>query len=90
MEQLTPRQIYNREYYRNNRKKICEKKRNGYSPKQKKQTATKPRPAKQIKTEVITPPKRVSPEELAKAKARQRIEDIKLARELGISVEELR
>ena len=89
MEQLTPRQIYNREYYRNNRKKICEKAKRILT--QAKETNCYQTPPRQTdKTEVITPPKRVSPEELAKAKARQRIEDIKLARELGISVEELR
>lgn len=90
MEQLTPKQIYNREYYRKNAKKICDQKRAEYSPKKKKNAVRDPRPVKKIKHEIINPPKRVSPEELAKAEARQRIEDIKQARKLGISLADLR
>ncbi|MGV3000746.1 hypothetical protein [Vibrio sp. E150_018] len=84
MEQLTPRQIYNREYYRKNAKKICQQKRDGYSiqkpPKKSKPPKRNPLTVKKVKPEVINPPKRVSPQELAKAKARKRIEDIELAR----------
>lgn len=93
MEPLTQRQIYNREYYRKNAKKICQQKRDGYSAKTPKKKSKPPKrdplTVKKAKPEVINPPKRVSREELVKAKARQRIEDIQLARELGISVEDL-
>lgn len=91
MAQLTEKQIYAREYYKKNKAKICEQKRNDYTlkkPKSKKTTRS-PLVVKKVKQEIINPPKHATAADIARANTRKRIEDIALARELGISVEDL-
>ena len=88
MEQLTEKQIYAREYYKKNKAKICEQKRNDYTSKKPKSKKT-PRSPIAVKKEIINPPKHATAENLARARTRHRIEDIALARELGINLEDL-
>lgn len=98
---LTDKQKYQREYYKANKDKICDQKRAQYQPK----TTRAEKPAKTVrdntpkkKTRVTTPhavtapAKATSPVKLVDKmpqKARNKIDDILLARELGISVDEL-
>lgn len=93
MEALTKKQIANRAYYAKNAERITAKKRAQYTTSK----TAKPAKARKTKPEPVTikpgwqesePPKsrstRISAEESAKLKARRRIEDIHLARELGL------
>ncbi|WP_163372895.1 hypothetical protein [Endozoicomonas acroporae] len=96
MEQLTQKQKDNRAYYAKHAEKIKAKKRAEYTPKAK---SPKPPKVKSLKPEkqkyrgeAITiksakpAQKRAGPtaEEIARVQARRRIEDLMLARELGI------
>lgn len=90
---LTEKQQYQRQYYQKNRETICAKKRKQYTrktqlsslPEQKRKTrATSPN--------IAAPAPATCPVKLVNKmpeKTRHRIEDIQLARELGISVDEL-
>lgn len=91
MEQLTEKQIYAREYYRKNAKKICQQKRNDYTSKKpkSKKTTRSPLIVKKVKQEIINPPKHATAADIARANTRKRIEDIELVRELGINLEDL-
>ncbi len=93
MEVLTKKQIQNRAYYAKNAEKIIAKKREQYfsrktakSPKARK---TKPEPVTIKPGWQVSPPaksktSKIATEESAKLKARRRIEDILMARELGL------
>ncbi len=93
MEQLTKKQIQNRVYYAKNAEKIIDKSREQYvssktakSPKVRK---AKPKPVT-IKPDwqALPPAKskasKITSEEAARLNARRRIEDILMARELGL------
>lgn len=92
MEPLTKKQIQNRAYYAKNAEKIIAKKREQYFSRK---TAKSPK-ARKTKPEPVTikpgwqesPAKsktsKITTEESAKLKARRRIEDILMARELGL------
>lgn len=93
MEALTKKQIQNRAYYAKNAEKIIAKKREQYFCSK----TAKPAKARKTKPEPVTvkpgwqesaPPKsrtsKITAEESANLTARRRIEDILLARELGI------
>ncbi|MDC5753550.1 hypothetical protein [Vibrio europaeus] len=85
-EELTPRQKYQREYYASNKEKICADKRakyaNGNKSKRKPLGAVIPTPPAKATSPVIHVDK-------MPVKPRHSVEDIELARELGITVEEL-
>ncbi|MFW1432452.1 hypothetical protein ACEV94_16135 [Vibrio parahaemolyticus] len=86
MRELTQKQQYQREYYQKNKDKICAKKLSQYKPKAKCK-------ARRASPQNITAPARAtSPvkevNKMAK-KTRHKIEDILLARELGVSIDEL-
>ena len=89
MSQLTSKQIANRAYYAKNAEKIKAQKRCAY------QKTSKTKPAKTrietVKNKVDTIPERPKPvrkaitqEDKTKLNIRRRIEDFKLAKELGI------
>ena len=93
MEVLTKKQIQNRAYYAKNAEKIIAKKREQYvsnktakSPKARK---AKPRPVTIKPDWQASPPAnsktgKITVEEAARLNARRRIEDILMARELGL------
>ncbi|EGX7686696.1 TPA: hypothetical protein ACVO3A_000147 [Vibrio diabolicus] len=86
MRELTQKQQYQREYYQKNKDKICAKKRSQYKPKAKCKTRrTSPK-------NITAPARATSPiKEVNKMpkKTRHKIEDILLARELGVSIDKL-
>lgn len=97
MSQLTPKQQYQREYYRQNKESICAKKRSQYKPKTKRNTS-KATPKTQRKTRKTTPKDITGPAKATQPvkkvdkmpkKTRHKIEDILLAKELELSVDEL-
>jgi len=93
METLTAKQIANRAYYAKNAEKITAKKRSQYTTRK----TAKPAKARKTKPEPVTikpdwqataPAKskasKITAEESSRLKARRRIEDILMARELGL------
>lgn len=92
MPELTEKQIYAREYYRKNREKIKQSKRDGYSKKKSpppRKVSFNTSPIQKKPTAEVSSPRKASAEEAQKAQVRSRIEDIELARELGINLEDL-
>lgn len=98
-EELTEKQRYQREYYAKNRDKICQSKRSDYAKKRgTKRAAAKSNPAtggkrKPAGAVIPTPPAKatspVKPVRQIPKKKRHLIEDMQLAKEMGITVEEL-
>ncbi len=91
MEKLTDKQIANRAYHAKNAEKIRAKKREQYA----KRRAAKPVKPKLISKSKTTPDikktvvkVKCQPEDLARMRARRRIEDFKLAKELGCDVDD--
>ncbi len=97
--ELTAKQCYQRDYYAKNKARICERKRDIYAadkprkPKAATVKAKRPQKKKTAGGVIPTPPcKATAPVRLVDKmprKARHSIEDIQLAKSLGISVEEL-
>ncbi|KLV03554.1 hypothetical protein ABT56_19190 [Photobacterium aquae] len=93
--ELTAKQRYQRDYYAKNRDKICENKRDIYAknkPQKRKDTNSNPKNKILVKSYPTSPCKATSPVRLVDKMprtARHDLEDIQLAKLLGISVEEL-
>ncbi|ELU8564536.1 hypothetical protein SD467_004573 [Vibrio parahaemolyticus] len=86
MSELTQKQQYQREYYQKNKDKICETKRSQYKPKTQRKTRKIP------PRNIAAPARATSPVKAVNKmpkKTRHKIEDILLARELGVSIDEL-
>ena len=81
---LTQKQINYRAYYAKHAEAIRAQKRAAYAKTAKPRTKATPRAAKSRKTSVVT-----SQQKEQKTNARRKIEDILLAKELGIHVSEL-
>ncbi|PSW53041.1 hypothetical protein [Photobacterium leiognathi] len=99
MSELTAKQRYQREYYQRNKERICKKMRDEYQPKprQPRKKAVKAvnsnSPAKQAPKPIrvsVKPPRCDTPKARTLALTpRHKIEDILLAKQLGIEVSEL-
>lgn len=94
-EQLTDKQKYQREYYANNKEQICAKKRSKYSSKINKENKNPPKPRRKRKSKITptSPSPATSPVvhvDKLTVTTRHTIEDLQLAREYGISVEDLK
>lgn len=98
-EQLTDKQKYQREYYANNKEQICAKKRSKYSEKNSskinKENKKPPKPRRKRKSKITptSPSPATSPVvhvDKLTVTTRHTIEDLQLAREYGISVEDLK
>lgn len=93
MSELTEKQRYQREYYQRNKAKLCAQKRIQYQGKV--QSGTKPRAKQKTRKtspKITAPARATSPVVQVRKltiKARNKIDDILLARELGVSVQEL-
>ncbi|MGF1764825.1 hypothetical protein [Aliivibrio kagoshimensis] len=94
MSELTEKQRYQREYYQKNKTKLCAQKRNQYQGKTQSGTKTKAkRKTRKTSPKITAPARATSPVVKVRkiaVKTRSRIEDIHLARELGVSVQELK
>ncbi|MDC0611915.1 hypothetical protein OAP63_14380 [Vibrio sp.] len=94
---LSEKQKYQREYYRKNKEEICAKKRDQYTPKtERKKRVAKVKPTRKTRSttpRTVSAPGRatqpVKKVDKIQQKTRNKIEDLLLAQELGISVEEL-
>lgn len=91
--ELTQKQISAREYYQRNKAKICEQKRSQYKSKSKSSAAAKQvfntsiSKKKSFKSDgFVEQSKDANPE---KVRVRRSIEDVKIARELGLSLNDL-
>lgn len=94
MSALTQKQIKAREYYQRNKAKICAQKRGKYQAKSNVSPSTKSVfnqtvcPSHSVKALRVARTKVSAEERRAKA-CRRRIEDYQMARELGVSLNEL-
>lgn len=104
MEQLTEKQRYQREYYAKNKARICAAKREQYNPKEPRKATRQAKATKKAagpKQRSVPKPLAEMPAIPAAAtcpvklvdklprKARHNIEDLRLARELGIDISDL-